>query len=145
MHHDAPITHKTFNTTSRAYPHQPNYQTLTMSNSTSSSTVSLLQTSHSSKNFQQAFGKLSSSFGFGGSVVSAPILPTPSQNQQQKKQKSQPPKATTAPPVKEDSRTAAQRAYWASQSHKNFEAAYGNLAGTYGFGGSAPSPKPRKV
>lgn len=120
-----------------------------MSNSKTSSTVSLLSNSRtpsSSKNFQQAFGKLSSSFGFGGSVVSAPILSTPSQDQQ--KQKSQQRKPAVAPAAKEDSRTTAQQtqaAYWASQSHKDFEAAYGKLAGTYGFGGAVPSPKARKV
>lgn len=44
--------------------------------------------------------------------------------------------------------TAAQQsqaAYWASQSHKNFEAAFGGLSGSYGFAGNAPSSKSKRL
>ncbi|KXN90748.1 hypothetical protein AN958_03635 [Leucoagaricus sp. SymC.cos] len=111
-------------------------------NSPSTSTTSLLPTSkYSSKNYQQAFGNLASSFGFAGSVVSAPTVSS-------NKNTSQRVGETALSAGKQNSRTAAQQsqaAYWASQSQKNFEAAYGSLASTYGPNGGAPSPKARKV
>ncbi|KAF9446847.1 hypothetical protein P691DRAFT_803342 [Macrolepiota fuliginosa MF-IS2] len=142
---DIPTTFTTLSITHilLANPQTTNTPITTM-NSKSSSTASLLSTTQSSsKNFEQAFGKLSSSFGFGSAIVSVPVVSSSSQGRSEKSQRQ---KSKTQ--SKDTSRAEAQQAmtaYWQSQSHKNFEAAYGNLTGTYGFGGNVPSPKARKV
>ncbi|KAF5347251.1 hypothetical protein D9756_009901 [Leucocoprinus leucothites] len=123
-------------------------------NSASTSTASLIASSHPSslkKNYEQAFGDLSSSFGFAGSVVSAPRVQNSSSStsRQQQTRGFFSPSAEKQKPQDVANKVAAQQqqqaAYWASQSQKNFEAAYGDLASRYGFGGGAPSPKSRKA
>ncbi|KAJ3569021.1 hypothetical protein NP233_g5323 [Leucocoprinus birnbaumii] len=121
-------------------------------NSASTSTASLLPSSTSSpkKNYEQAFGTLSSSFGFAGSMVSAPRVNTAySPSTSSRKHQTRGFFSSSAEKQKPDSSKVAaqqkQAAYWASQSQKNFEAAYGDLTSTYGFGGGVPSPKSRKA
>ncbi|TFK36114.1 hypothetical protein BDQ12DRAFT_687304 [Crucibulum laeve] len=77
-----------------------------------------------SKNYEAAFGALSSSYGFGSGVPSVP--------------KSSKITSTSS------SRSYAHSTSSSSQSPKNYEAAFGSLSSTYGFGGSAPAPLNRK-
>ncbi|XP_006455908.1 hypothetical protein AGABI2DRAFT_195217 [Agaricus bisporus var. bisporus H97] len=105
-------------------------------NSASTSTASLLpskQSPSSKKDYQKAFGKLSSSLGFGGSMppVSTTSATTPNTSSRQSRASSQPSNNAV--------QWQGQAAYWASQSHKNFEAALGDLSSSHGFAGNAPS------
>ncbi|KAF9002974.1 hypothetical protein BDQ17DRAFT_1356400 [Cyathus striatus] len=92
--------------------------------STTSSTASLVSTHQqtTSKDYQAAFGALSSSYGFGGGV---PILPS-----------RKPTKPQTTP----------QSSKWssASSSTKDYSAAFGSFASSYGFAGGVPSLPSRK-
>ncbi|KIP05530.1 hypothetical protein PHLGIDRAFT_149256 [Phlebiopsis gigantea 11061_1 CR5-6] len=99
-------------------------ETLTSVTSTSSSSTLLKKPSTHlpQKDYFAAFGALQSQYGFGGSVPTPVTLPKPS-----KSTKSQSPSSTTTS-------AAAQ-----SSKAKDYEAAYGALCSSYGFGG-APVP-----
>jgi len=105
-------------TTSSTTQYVPTLAMHSQSSSSSSASQS------SSKNWESSFGKLSSSFGFGGS---APSLPS-SKNSKTKVPKQQQPayQAQVLSPA---------------PGQKNYEAAFGNLSSSYGFGGG-PVPAP---
>ena len=94
------------------------------SQSSSSSSTSASTSQSSSKNWESSFGKLSSSFGFGGS---APSLPSSNNSKTKVPKQHQP----------------AYQAQVQSPApgQKNYEAAFGNLSSSYGFGGG-PVPAP---
>lgn len=102
-----------------------NPTTIITMNSKSSSVTSLFSSSNpkgSQKNYEQAFAGLSSSYGFSGGLVSAPILPTP--------------------PTRSQPKSKGQNV---TEGRANPEAIFGKFARTYGFSGTAPSPIPRDV
>ncbi|KAF8994892.1 hypothetical protein BDQ17DRAFT_1285442 [Cyathus striatus] len=94
------------------------------SNTSSTSLVSTHQLT-TNKNYQAAFGALSSSYGFGGGV---PTLP-------QRK----PTNTQTAPQSSQSSSSNAM-----TSSTKDYSAAFGSLAESYGFTGGVPSLPRRK-
>ena len=114
-----PLISKTIHQTNRT-PTQPQ---LKMNPSPSTSTTSLLsvfQRKSAPKNYESAFGQLSSSYGFGGAVPSLP----PKSSKPSKKSL---PKSTTSP-------VPPPR----PQPAKDYEAAFAQLSSSYGFGGSIP-------
>ncbi|TFK36119.1 hypothetical protein BDQ12DRAFT_737201 [Crucibulum laeve] len=94
-----------------------------------SSTASLVSKQTPSKNYEAAFGSLSSTYGLGSSI---PSLPKRSTNEKKSKHSSSDSKAT-AP------------SDGLSQPAKNYEAALGSLLTSYGFGGGVPLPSSRKT
>ncbi|KAJ6474645.1 hypothetical protein C8R47DRAFT_927182, partial [Mycena vitilis] len=88
-----------------------------VSNTTVSSRAPLTGSAVPPKDFQAAFANLQSTYGFGGS--------TPSPVQKHKKSSSSPAPSSTSAPT--------QRA--SPKGTKNYEAAFGDLQSTYGFGG----------
>jgi len=94
--------------------------------SPSSSSASLLP---SSNNWEVSFGKLSSSFGFG--ATSVPSLPVKKSSKSSSKVHKMAPSHNQSSPSH-------------SSPQKNWEATFGNLSSSYGFGGMAPSV-PKKV
>ncbi|KIM37893.1 hypothetical protein M413DRAFT_448160 [Hebeloma cylindrosporum] len=99
-----------------------------MNSSPSTSTTSLLpsfQRKSAPKNWESAFGQLSSSYGFGGAVPSLPAKAS-------KPSKSLP-KSATSPPVPPQ-----------SQPVKDYEAAFAQLSSSYGFGAPVPSLSSKK-
>ncbi|KAF8147666.1 hypothetical protein B0H34DRAFT_738715 [Crassisporium funariophilum] len=108
-----------------------------MSSSYYASTSSLIPSSPSSSSCSQhsdqplnkwdsAFGALSSTYGFG---AHAPSLPQKSTKPS--KSKASPSTHSTKPPVPTSAPAQTQQ--------KNWEAAFGALSSSYGFGGKAPS------
>jgi len=81
----------------------------------------------SRKNYEAAFGNLSSSYGFGGA---APCLPT--------SQPSTPAKVKSTPVV------VQQTVATPVPQGKNYEAAFGQLSSSYGFGGFSTPSLPKK-
>ncbi|KAF8994890.1 hypothetical protein BDQ17DRAFT_1366284 [Cyathus striatus] len=96
--------------------------------STISSTASLVTTHQqtSTKDHQAAFGALSSSYGFGGGV---PILPS---------------RKPTKPQTTPQSSQPLSSVNASSSNTKDYSAAFGSLASSYGFAGGVPSLPPRK-
>ncbi|KDR78237.1 hypothetical protein GALMADRAFT_138356 [Galerina marginata CBS 339.88] len=97
----------------------------------SSSTSSLTSSSfHVSTSRKISFGKLSSLYGFSGSI---PYLP---------KKSSQSPKSS--PKSKQPSKSLLSSSTHSSvvQSPKDYETSFAHLSSTYGFGGSVPSLPP---
>jgi len=112
------------NKTNKA-PTQPQPNMNPSPSTSTSSLLSVFQRKSSPKNWESAFGQLSSSYGFGGTV---PSLPPKSS----KPSKSLP-KSTTSP-------VPPPR----PQPAKDYEAAFGQLSSSYGFGGSAPHLSSKK-
>lgn len=88
--------------------------------------------STSTKNYEEAYSNLVSSYGFGSGV---PCLP-PSQKKTKSSTKTSLTRSSTPPPSGSHSPP--------STSSKNYELAFGQLASTYGFGGPVPSLPKRK-
>ncbi|KDR73953.1 hypothetical protein GALMADRAFT_157779 [Galerina marginata CBS 339.88] len=114
--------------------------------SSSSSSTSLLTSSSSPKNWESGFGKLSSSFGFSGSVPSLP----------KKSSKSPKPSSTSTTMSSQSSSSTSSRSSMSSVPStstsarssvlpppKDYEASFGHLSSSYGFGGSVPSLPPK--
>ena len=98
--------------------------TLASTNSTASTIVQKpASKQRTEKDYFAALGALQSSYGFGGA---APTIPTLSTSTKSKKAKSAP--STPAPAT----------AMKATQP-RDYEAAYGALSSSYGFGGAAPT------
>lgn len=101
--------------------------TATLSSVTStSSTSTLVKPSAGTtkqKDYFAALGALQTSYGFGGA---APALHATSKSTKASKAKSAKTQATAAMPA-------------AKGSQKDYEAAYGALSASYGFGGAAPA------
>ncbi|KAJ6478534.1 hypothetical protein C8R47DRAFT_1323020 [Mycena vitilis] len=88
------------------------------------------------KDYQAAFGNLQSTYGFGGSglyygVGGSALSPLPKQNKPASPKRSK--NSPTAPATGASTKTT-----------KNFQAAFGNLQSTFGFGGAVPSPVPKQ-
>ncbi|KAF4611224.1 hypothetical protein D9613_006602 [Agrocybe pediades] len=101
---------------------------------TQSSTPSYNQSSvvrPASKDYESAFGQLTSSYGFGGGV---PCLPATTSKQSKSSSKHS---LTQAP-------ASFQSGLQARPSEKNYEAAFGNLASSFGFGGPNTTTFQRK-
>ncbi|GLB44453.1 hypothetical protein LshimejAT787_1700800 [Lyophyllum shimeji] len=98
--------------------------------SANSSSSTLTPQKAPTKNYEAAFGALSSSYGFAGPV---PIVPssTSSSSSSKKPSKHIPPSMTSASP---GSRSPTQP----QPQRKNYEAAFGTLVSSYGFGGPIP-------
>ncbi|EKM51773.1 uncharacterized protein PHACADRAFT_262106 [Phanerochaete carnosa HHB-10118-sp] len=105
--------------------------TLTSVTSTSSSSsATTLKPSRPEKDYFTASGMLQSAYGFGGA---APTLPTMHKSFKSTKSKS------TSEQI-----AAATTSNRAQGKGKDYEAAYGALSSTYGFGGAAFAPTPSK-
>ncbi|KAJ7643370.1 hypothetical protein DFH06DRAFT_1426346 [Mycena polygramma] len=88
------------------------------------------------KDYQAAFGNLQSTYGFGGSglyygVGGSALSPVPKQIKSTSSKRAK--RSPTAPATDVSLKVT-----------KNFQAAFGNLQSTFGFGGAAPSPIPKK-
>ncbi|KAG6844104.1 hypothetical protein H0H87_009779 [Tephrocybe sp. NHM501043] len=97
-------------------------------NSSSATLTATLPQKASQKNYEAAFGALSSTYGFG----SGAMMPTPTPKTS-KKTSMPAASSCTASPTPSTSTTKA-----APSSQKNYEAAFGLLASSYGFGGHMP-------
>ena len=98
-------------------------ETLSSVTSTSSSST-LLKSFTQPKNYSSAFAALQNQYGFGGSAPAPTTLP----------------KASMAKST--NTSVAVPAAQPTSKATKNYEAAYGALSSSYGFGGVAvPSSK----
>ncbi|GJE88791.1 hypothetical protein PsYK624_048780 [Phanerochaete sordida] len=91
------------------------------------STTSLVAHARPEKDYFAASGALMSAYGFGGC---APVLPPATKSPRKTKSRSSSP----ATPVSKANARAA----------KDYEAAYGALCSTYGFGGAPFAPTPSK-
>ncbi|KDR73952.1 hypothetical protein GALMADRAFT_250668 [Galerina marginata CBS 339.88] len=112
----------------------------------SSSSTSLLNSSSSHmptpKNWESAFGKLSSSYGFSGSVPSLP-----------KKSSKSPKPSSTSTSSQSLSSTSSRSSMSSVPSTstrssvlpppKDYESSFGHLSSSYGFGGTVPSLPPK--
>lgn len=111
--------------------------------STTSSTTPLTQQQQQQqpkKDYAAAFANLQSSYGMGQSSYSTgggPGLPKPAEKRVKVKPQKQ--AATpTAPTTMAPSSSSSQQPPAAGQ--KNYEHAFGNLASSYGYGGTVPTP-----
>ncbi|KDR73950.1 hypothetical protein GALMADRAFT_250666 [Galerina marginata CBS 339.88] len=110
----------------------------------SSSSTSLLNSSSSHmptpKNWESSFGKLSSSYGFSGSVPSLPKKssksPKPSSGNSQSSSSSR----SSMSPVPSTSTSTRSSVV---PSTKDYESSFGHLSSSYGFGSGVPSLPPR--
>ncbi|KAF8970641.1 hypothetical protein BDZ97DRAFT_1790245 [Flammula alnicola] len=105
-----------------------------MSSTTSfTSTSSLMPSSphkSSTKNWESAFGELSSSYGFSGGIPSLPQKVSKSTKSKTKVPKSSIPSSQPQSSV--------------TRQPKDYESAFGSLSATYGFGGGIPSLSSKK-
>lgn len=99
--------------------------TSVISTSSDASTTTLLKQSRPEKDYFAASGALQSSYGFGGAAPALPTMPKSSKSTKTKSAKAQEP--AVAP---------------GARTQKDYEAAYGALSSTYGFGGAAFAPTP---
>lgn len=100
------------------------------SSSSTSSLLSSHQPQSSSKNWESTFGKLSSSYGFSGSVPSLP------QKTSRSTKPTKSPRSTS--PLRSSSCTSTSQ----STSHKDYERTFGLLSSNYGFGFSGSTTYP---
>ncbi|KAJ7777383.1 hypothetical protein B0H16DRAFT_956022 [Mycena metata] len=105
-----------------------NNSTTSLASTTTVSSRAPLTGSAEKKDFQAAFASLQSTYGFAASAPT-PVL----------KKKS----TSNSSPTTTSTTTPAVRAVHAS-TPKDFQSAFANLQSTYGFGGSAPMPIPKK-
>ena len=94
------------------------------STSSDASTTTLLKQSRPEKDYFATFGALQNSYGFGGAAPTMPAMPKSSRSTKTKAAKEQKPAVPTSTRTQE----------------KDYEAAYGALSSSYGFGGAAVAP-----
>lgn len=95
----------------------------TSSASSDASTPTLLKQSRPEKDYFAASGALQTSYGFGGAALALPTMPKSSKSAKTKSAKVQEPAVSPG-----------------ARTQKDYEAAYGALSSTYGFGGAAFAP-----
>ncbi|KAF8174921.1 hypothetical protein BJ912DRAFT_989212 [Pholiota molesta] len=113
-----------------------------MSTTTSSTSSLLIPKSHQTtrKDYESAFAHLSSQYGFGGSVPSLPRKSTKSTKPSSESQTTKSP-VTTTQSTSSSSSSAASASYSSrTQPEKDYQAAFGQLSSSYGFGGGFSVP-----
>ncbi|KAF9477038.1 hypothetical protein BDN70DRAFT_881683 [Pholiota conissans] len=98
-------------------------------NTSTSSLLSSKLSQPSPKNYEAAFGRLSSLYGFGGGI---PSLPRKSK------------KSTSSSPKTSKRQLQMTRPSQSARPQKDYEAAFAQLSSNYGFGGGYPSMPTRQ-